>query len=385
MAGDVVSIMCMDSYRTDCRHFTGYRPCQFGGACQGCEHFAQASPDILLINLDAMGDVLRTTALLPAIRRRHPDARISWLTRSQAAPLLRGNPNIDRIIELGVEADILLRTLSFDLVLNADKSMVAGALAVSVDARERRGFGVDGGGAIVPLNPEAEHLYALGLSDELKFRGNQRTAPDLLAEALGFHHERDAYSLRVRQPAAGHSRQVGFNTGCGTKWPLKKLSLAGTEAAIRYIVADTEEPVLLLGGPEDQADHALLSERLGGLVETTPVDQGLEVGAAQVDRCDVVVTGDSLGMHMAIALEKHVVAWFGPTSPQEIDLYDRGIKLLADVGCAPCWKPECDQQLPCNTVLPADLIGRAVSDCLAARTSGSSVDEVRGGSWWSGA
>ena len=142
---------------------------------------------------------------------------------------------------------------------------------------------------------------------------------------------------------------------------------------------------MLLGGPEDQADHALLSERLGGLVETTPVDQGLEVGAAQVDRCDVVVTGDSLGMHMAIALEKHVVAWFGPTSPQEIDLYDRGIKLLADVGCAPCWKPECDQQLPCNTVLPADLIGRAVSDCLAARTSGSSVDEVRGGSWWSGA
>ena len=52
-----------------------------------------------------------------------------------------------------------------------------------------------------------------------------------------------------------------------------------------------------------------------------------------MNRCDVVISGDSLGMHMAIALSKHVVAWFGPTSPQEIDLYDRGVKLLADRLC----------------------------------------------------
>ena len=36
-------------------------------------------------------------------------------------------------------------------------------------------------------------------------------------------------------------------------------------------------------------------------------------------------------MHMAIALRKHAVAWFGPTSAPEIDLYNRGVKLVS--GC----------------------------------------------------
>jgi heptosyltransferase II len=381
VAMDDVSVSGMDEYRTDCRHFTGYRPCAPGGPCSGCEDFALAIPDILLINLDAMGDVLRTTALIPAIRRAHPEARITWLTRPRAAPLLRENPGIDRVLTLGVEADILLRTLHFDLVLNADKSMVAGALAVSVNAKERRGFGVDPAGTIIPLNPEAHHLYAMGLDDTLKFHTNQRTAPDLLAEALGFKHQRDEYVLKLPGTNTDKSVSVGFNTGCGPAWPLKKLNRELAAAAIRTIAEETGEPVLLLGGPEDQADHQALQLMLGELVEMSSLNGGVAEGAAQVDRCAVVVSGDSLGMHMAIALRKHVVAWFGPTSPQEIDLYGRGVKLLADVDCAPCWRPQCEKAVPCNTRVPSKLIAEAVVDCLSARAAGERITAVRGGEW----
>jgi heptosyltransferase-2 len=252
---------------------------------------------------------------------------------------------------------------------------------MQLNARERRGFGIDSTGAIIPLNPGAQHLYNMGLDDELKFWGNQRTAPDLLAEALGFEHCRDGYVLTLGAFDVGPARRVGFNTGCGPKWPLKKLSLDVTEACVRQIAASTGEPVLLLGGPEDQEDHQKLEERLGALVERTSLDLGLRYGAAQVDRCDVVVTGDSLGMHMAIALRKHVVAWFGPTSPSEIDLYDRGIKLLADVSCAPCWKPMCPEAVPCRERVEPHWISRAVADCLVSRASGAELDEVRGAKW----
>jgi heptosyltransferase-2 len=68
---------------------------------------------------------------------------------------------------------------------------------------------------------------------------------------------------------------------------------------------------------------------------------------------------------MAIALGVYVVAWFGPTSPQEIDLYGRGVKLLADVDCAPCWKPRCNKDLLCNTQVSPDLIAAAVMEGLA--------------------
>jgi ADP-heptose:LPS heptosyltransferase len=371
----------VSNHRTDCRFFTGYRPCRYGGQCVGCDKHRPIELDILLINLDALGDVLRTTALLPAIRRQAPNARITWLTRPRALPLLEGNPDVDRVLSLGVEADILLRSLTFDVVLNADKSMTAGALAMQVNARERRGFGIDPTGAIIPLNSSAQHLYNMGLDDALKFHGNQRTAPDLLAEALGFEHRRDGYVLKLEHSEVGPPRRVGFNTGCGPKWPLKKLSLDVTEASVRQIAAITGEPILLLGGPEDRDDHRSLAQRLGSLVERTPLDRGLRHGAAQVDRCDVVVTGDSLGMHMAIALDKHVVAWFGPTSPQEIDLYDRGVKVLADVQCAPCWKPACPETIPCRERVRPDWISRAVTDCLTHRDAGVLIDEVRGANW----
>ena len=53
----------------DCRYFLGDRPCVWhkrtGVVCE-CEHYERVTGRVLIIKLDAMGDVLRTTCLLPA-------------------------------------------------------------------------------------------------------------------------------------------------------------------------------------------------------------------------------------------------------------------------------------------------------------------------------
>ncbi|MFT5681384.1 MAG: ADP-heptose:LPS heptosyltransferase [Myxococcota bacterium] len=367
-------------YATDCRHFTGYKPCRFGRPCEGCPHHDPVATEILLINLDALGDVLRTTAVLHPIHRAWPNARITWLTRPRAAALLAEHPLIDRVLTLSVEAHIELSARRFDVLLNVDKSRIAGGLAVSLDAADRRGFGVDGRGNIVPLNPEAEYLYATGLDDELKFRINDKSEPQMLCEAFGLPWVEDAYTLHGITPA-GPRRRVGFNTGCSPLYSYKKLPLTTQAAAIRQLYAQTGEPVLLLGGPEDTQRNTELAAMLGDACEPTPTTGGLRAGAAQVARCDVVVSGDSLGMHMAIALGCHVVVWFGVTCPQEILLYGRGIKLQADVSCAPCWRRSCDNTPKCFDAVPPEWITEAVIDCLAARAEGEPIEEVRGGAW----
>ena len=374
----------MTVVHADCRHFSGYKPCRFQRPCEGCPHHVQPDPDVLLINLDALGDVLRTTALVAALRRVHPDARVTWLTRPRAAPLLAHNAMVDRVLTLGIEAEIELRSRSFDLLLNVDKSAVAGALAVQIAAREKRGFALDPRGGIVPLNPEAAWLYETGLSDALKFRHNTKSEPEMLAEALGFPYHRDGYvlTLGADEAAPGPRRAVGFNTGCSPLYPYKKLPLQTQAAAIRLIADRLGEPVLLLGGPEDTARNMALHAELGELAELTPTEAGLRRGAAETDRCEVVVTGDSLGMHLAIARQKHVVVWFGVTCPVEIELYDRGIKLLADVGCAPCWRRSCDNDPKCFDRVSPALVAEAALDALAARREGRPIDEVRGAAWW---
>jgi heptosyltransferase-2 len=63
---------------------------------------------------------------------------------------------------------------------------------------------------------------------------------------------------------------------------------------------------------------------------------------------DIVITGDSFGMHLAIALKKYVIAWFGLSCWTEIELYNRGIKLYQDnLECSPCWKKVCPNNLEC--------------------------------------
>jgi ADP-heptose:LPS heptosyltransferase len=371
-------------YRTDCRHFTGFRPCAWHRPCAGCPHIDPYGPSVLLLNLDALGDVLRNTALLPAIHRALPGARITWLTRPRAVPLLQNHPGIQEILPFDLDGIVALASRRFDLLLCADKSTVSGALATRVRASEKRGFGADEHGVVVPLNAAAAFLYEAGLDDELKFRKSPYTHPELLARTFGLEPAAEPYRLFLdpSEAADGPPRKVGFNTGCSPRYPQKALDVDIQEQAARLVATFTGEPVLLLGGPEDAARNAELARRLGPLAERSPEDDGLRRGAAQVDRCDVVVTGDSLGLHLAVALGKHVVAWFGPTCPQEIALYGRGIRILADVDCAPCWKRSCGRKPSCSSRVDPSALAQAVLDGLVARTAGTPIDDFRGAAWY---
>jgi len=372
-------------WRSDCRWFGGYRPCHPGRTCPGCSHHDPVQGELLIINLDALGDVLRTTAQLPALRRAWPKARITWLTRPRAVPLLQGHPLLDRVLPLGLEAVCELRARQFDLLLCVDKGHAAAGLASTLRAHAKRGFGLDEHGVIVPLNPQAEYLYATGLDDGLKFYENQLSEPAMLAQAFSLPWDREPYRLVLAEhERRGPPRAVGFNTGSSPGWPRKRLDLDTLGRAIDLIHRRTGQPVLLLGGPEDRERNQALTARLGDAAELTPTDGGLREGAAHVARCEVVFSGDSLGMHMALALGCHVVAWFGPTCPQEIELFDRGIKLLANVDCAPCWNSGCDREPACNERIAPELILDAVQACLEARSAGHAIDEVRGARWPAG-
>jgi ADP-heptose:LPS heptosyltransferase len=367
---------------TDCRWFTGYRPCAPWRSCEDCELYSPVLGEILIINLGALGDVLRTTAQLPALRAAWPGARITWLTSARAVPLLQGHPLLDRILPFGVQAVCELEARQFDLLLCVDKEPGAAGLASRLKAWTKRGFGLDERGVIVPLNPQADYLYRTGVDDRLKFLHNTMSEPAMLAEALRLPWGGEPYRLYLdEQELLGEPRAVGFNTGSSPGWHRKRLDEGLQVAAIRAVHEAIGEPVLLLGGPEDSARNARIAEALGEMVELTHTDSGLRVGAAHVARCGVVFSGDSLGMHMAIAMGCHVVAWFGPTCPQEIDLFQRGIKLLADVDCAPCWQQTCQREPACNRGLDPALVRDAVLDCLAARAAGEPIDEIRGGSW----
>ncbi len=121
----------------DCRRFTGYKPCFPGKVCApDCVDFDPIGTKILIVNLDAMGNVLVTTSILAAIKRKYPTSHISWITLKNAAPLLINNPLIDEIYLWEPESRLILQHMTFDVALNVDKSQ---ALRRLHRERRRRG------------------------------------------------------------------------------------------------------------------------------------------------------------------------------------------------------------------------------------------------------
>ena len=92
----------------------------------------------------------------------------------------------------------------------------------------------------------------------------------------------------------------------------------------------------------------------------TGCDHTITRFAGIVDACDVVVTGDTLALHVAIARGVPTVVLFGPTSLHEIDVFERGEKLAADLPCLCCYLPDCDVSPNCMESLAVERVHAAV-------------------------
>jgi len=369
-----------------CKHFTGYKPCFPGVNClDECHEHDPVGKNILIVNLDAMGNVLVTTSLLKAIKRKYPQSTISWITLKNAAPLLEGNTLIDRVYIWEPETWLILQAMTFDVVMNVDKSRRSGALTMRLSASEKLGFGLDASGVIVPLNREAEENYRLGLDDHLKFRVNRKTVQQIQSEQFTLDFRRDPYILMLNEEELEYCRTyrrdhglesasvvVGLNTGCSELYPNKKMTVEQHVALIERLFEFPGLRLLLLGGPEDSVRNAEIVRRVGNRVLSTPTTEGLRRGLCSVNVCDVVISGDSFGMHAAIGLQKHVIVWFGLSCPAEIDLYDRGVQLIPEgLACSPCWKKVCPYGLECIAGIDLESIVRHVHTFVETRRRSS--------------
>lgn len=346
-----------------CKNFSGYKPCFPYYNCieNGCKENNPIGKKILIINLDAMGDVIMTTAQLHGLKRKYPESTIYWITLKNALPLLFNNPLIDYPLEWNFENILILQQMEFDIVLNADKSQRSCALHKLINAKEKYGFTLNEDGKIVPENSFADYNYLLGVDDYLKFRVNQKTGQEILAETWNNDYRRDKYILQLTQEEKNFAKEfrskiienseqtiVGFNTGCSNLYPNKKMTIEQHVYLINELSKYSDYKLVLLGGPEDTERNQKIKELVCDKAILTPTNEGLRRGLCYIDVCDVVITGDSFGMHASIGLGKYVIVWFGVSCWTEIDLYDYGKKFYQeDLECSPCWKKVCPYNLEC--------------------------------------
>jgi ADP-heptose:LPS heptosyltransferase len=359
----------------DCKFFLGDRPCiwhkQTGVLCT-CDRYEKVEERLLVVKLDAMGDVLRSTALLPPLAEAHPRAAITWITRKESVPLLQRNPYIAEVLEVGPEALVHLQTRTFDRVINLDASKISAALATAAQSTRKDGFVLDEQGYVKPTNEAARRWLEAGIFDDIKRQGAS-TYQDRMAEILGLAGRTHRYVFDLAADEVKRARThlesigvdfrrpiIGLNTGAGGRWPLKQWREDGYVELVSRIHHREDVQFLLLGGPAEQERNDRLKRASAVPLLDPGCDNTVRHFAALMSHCDVAVTGDTLAMHLSLALGKRTVVLFGPTSAVEIELYSLGEKVVPDMTCLSCYKTSCDFVPNCMDLISTDMVEKAV-------------------------
>ena len=323
---------------------------------------------ILIIKFSAAGDVLRTTALLHGIKRQWPGSEVWWITSQDAVDLLKENDYIDVLLAYG-SGDI--DEINFDLLICLDKEKESIELATRSRAERKIGFGCDKSGNLSILNKESEYAYQLGISDELKFKLNKKTYQEIIYEMCALEYRNDKYVLNLKDAELAKARArldslgikqgdfvVGLSTGAGSRFANKMWGLQRHKFLIEAMLKRKDIKVLLLGGRREEELNQKLKKAFGDNIYDSGANNKLREFASIIGHCNAVIAGDTLAMHIAIALDVYTIAIFGPTCSQEIEIYSNAKKIISDIECSPCYKSECNKKDNCMTgIRLQDVIG----------------------------
>lgn len=367
----------LKNIKFDCKYYTGYKPCEYMKDCFDCENYSPHGKRILIIKLAAIGDVLRTTPILHALKKEFNPCHITWITDPNAVPLLIDNHLIDYLLSYNNDSLLILLSEHYDMVLNFEKERRALALAKMIQADEKLGFAQTDKGKLTIYNKESEYSLMLGLSDNLKFRQNQKTYMEIIFEMAKLKYNNEEYILPLSIQAEvfatsfkqihkldKYKHIIGIHTGCGTAFPTKAWNISGFTSVIDELSKYPSIKCILLGGPNEKELNQKIIDKVGDKVINSGCDNSIEEFIGIVNCCELVLSLDSLAMHIAIGLKKKTVVLFGSTCHQEINLYDRGEKIISDFPCCPCYKKSCDKKPNCMDTISADMVTESIKRVL---------------------
>lgn len=272
----------------------------------------------------SFGDVLRTTFILHFYKNYH----VTWLADKKIIPLLKDNKYIDEILVWGSPDVDKLKNKYFDKIINFEKLKDVYLLISSLESKHFFGFSSNILYDKQRHNHSNSKLFELCESVE-KRKKNKYCWQKILAEIVGKKWRGEEYILGY-QPQSKEKYDIGFNWTVSKRWTNKawpKKYWVKLENLVK-----NQYSVSWQQGCNNLYDYM-----------------------EWINSCHLIITADTLGLHLALALRKRIIALFGPTSPNEIYFYNQGTYIVPefDYGCIPCFMPVCKKDKPCiNSIFP---------------------------------
>ena len=339
----------------------------------------------LVISPNWIGDAVMAQPLLRLLRAAHPERAIDVLAPPSVAPAWRQMAEVDEVLETPfrhgalqlkerwkyarqlrrrgyAEAYVLPNTLKFALI-----PWLAGiARRVGYKGESRYGLINVMHHDDVPPRPMVAFYAALAQTPQAPLRADL-PRPKLSVDAAQIAAVCARTGIAPERPLVAFAPGAEF--GPAKRWPAAHFA-----ALARAIVAENPATqIVLLGSPKDRAVCEEVAAgvqidggpRLHNLAGATSLAEAI----ALIARAAAMVSNDSGLLHIASALNRPVVALYGPTDPDHAPPFsDLAASISLRLDCAPCRQRVCPLgHQNCMRQMDAGMVWQRLQPMLAAR------------------
>ncbi len=301
-------------------------------------------PRILVIRRDNIGDLVCTTPSFRLLRQKFPDAFIAALVNSYNAPVLYGNTDVDEIFAYvkGKHAGqgesrlaawwgklrliLRIRKLRFDLAIVASTNPTKNWLRLARSTGARRVLATVRVGATKPREVDIAIPY------DSQFDQRHMTEQiALLLEPLGIYNAPANLIVHPRSIPSRETREIsplkavqrpGLRLGIHIsarkvpqRWPTERFpelirhlhEILGCRFSLFWAPGSAGDP--RHPGDDDKASEIM--KQCDGLAVSAVPTHTVEELISGLAEIDAVICSDGGAMHLAAALDKPIVCFFG--------------------------------------------------------------------------
>jgi lipopolysaccharide heptosyltransferase I len=324
--------------------------------------------DIAIIKLSSLGDIIHTLPAFSLLRRSYPLAKIYWIVSPQGAKLLKNFLGIDELIIIDLKKKGVLNKLKevnrirsryknrFDLILDFQGLFKSSILAWLLKSKSSYGFHKK------DLREPLSHLFMKENIGQIKngyhvsvknlFLVNEiiHLSPDHFLESRTKRIKWNKIKIGLRDLSPEKETVTNFlrdnqlkiknflilNVGGG--WETKILHKNQYVTIINKVKRQAKV-VILWGNEQEKKLAKELAEETGVLIADFFNFSQL---IAFIGYSRVIITGDTMALHLADLVNTPSVGIFGPTSPQRNgSLLEKSVAIYKKLHCSFCYKKKC--------------------------------------------
>lgn len=305
---------------------------------------------ILVVQTAFPGDIVLTTPLFKALKKRFPESKLSVLTTPPGYELLRDIKEIDSLISYDkkckdrgmpglVRLVRMLRDERFDISFSPHRSQRTALILYGAGIPVRVGFS----------DASLSFLYSKKVNRNYSWHEVERVLSLLEPYGISVNKSDKAPYLEIAADTRNGVKKIFDEAGVsssdtvigvapGSVWETKRWIAEGYASLIDTLIERYDVKVVLIGSPAERRT----GDEILSLSKNRPIDligrTTLRELIAVIDRCQLLIGNDSAPGHIAAARMVPVVSIFGPTVPAfGYYPYGKDVAIVEkELSCRPC-------------------------------------------------